>query len=155
MGTINSQNSDVGLAEELIGVWWLLTREDVTADGSQRVDPTLGPNPQGILTYTSNRFAAQFMKRDRSEKMAPEPSTRGVNNTGAIDGYDAYFGTYEVKPSTGEVMHKLEGALDASNVGIEVSRQMNVEGDRLVIRLDTTTPAGEPITRTLTWRRIG
>ena len=31
-----------GLATSMKGVWWLLTREDWTKDGQQRIDPTLG-----------------------------------------------------------------------------------------------------------------
>jgi hypothetical protein len=150
----NSKPSQ-SLAHELIGVWWLLSREDLAADGSRRIDPTLGANPLGILTFAPGRFAAQFMKRDRSDDTGVGSSARGQNNTGAIGGYDAYFGTYEVTASDGEVLHRLEGALSADNIGIEVSRKMQVDGDRLEIQLDTTTPDGEPVARTLTWQRIG
>jgi hypothetical protein len=31
---------------------------------------------------------------------------------------------------------------------------MQVDGDRLVVRVDTTAPDGGPLTRTLTWRRL-
>ena len=33
-------------------------------------------------------------------------------------------------------------------------REVRVNGDNLVIQLETTTPDGEPVTRTLTWNRI-
>jgi hypothetical protein len=143
------------LALDIVGVWWLLSREDFAADGSGRIDLTLGADPLGILTYAPSHFAAQFMKRDRSNETGIETSVSGQNNTGAIGGYDAYFGTYEVDEFTGDVVHRLEGALTVDNVGIEVSRNVQVKDDRLVIQLDTTTTAGEPVTRTLTWQRIG
>jgi hypothetical protein len=143
------------LARGIVGVWWLLSREDFAADGSRRIDPILGSDPIGILTYAPERFAAQFMKRDRSNDTPVESPKPGQNNTGAIGGYDAYFGRYEVNRATGEVVHRLEGALTPDNVGMEVSRTLKVDGDRLEIRLDTTTPEGEPITRVLTWKRIG
>ena len=79
----------------------------------------------------------------------------GRNNTGAVGGYDAYFGTYQVDQRTGEVVHQLLGALSPGNVGMKVSRNLKVDGDRLQIQLETTTPQGEPVTRTLVWRRIG
>lgn len=142
------------LARRMVGVWWLLSREDFAADGSRRVDASLGADPLGILTYTSERFAAQFMKRDRASG-ALGATSQARNNTGAVGGYDAYFGVYRVDPASGEVMHRLEGALTPANVGMEFSRTLRVEGDRLVIRLDTTTLEGEAITRVLTWRRIG
>ena len=143
------------LASNILGVWWLLSREDFTEDGRRVVDPTLGESPLGILTYAPDHFAAQFMKRDRSGTEFEMPGARGQNNTGAIGGYDAYFGTYKVDQETGDVLHRLEGALTRDNVGLEVLRKLSVEGDRLVIRLETTTTEGEPISRTLVWRRVG
>ncbi len=143
------------LARDMIGVWWLLSREDVAADGTARTEPSLGSNPLGILTYAPSHFAAQFMKRDRSDLEVSESSMAGENNTGAVGGYDAYFGTYEVNEVDGGVIHRLEGALTSDNVGLEVSRALQVKGDSLVIQLDTTTAEGEPVTRTLTWERIG
>ena len=47
------------------------------------------------------------------------------------------------------------GALSRENVGLVLTRGMTVAGDELVIRLDTATAAGEPIVRTLRWRRVG
>ena len=139
---------------DFIGVWWLLSREDRAKDGSPRIDPTLGPDAKGILTYANGRFAAQFMKRDRTDVVEVEMPLTGQNNTGAVGGYDAYFGTYSVDDNTGDVLHRLEGALTAENVGIEVSRTLTVTGSNLVIQLETTTLDGEPITRTLTWERV-
>lgn len=153
------ENKDISksagdLTQDLPGVWWLLSREDFAADGSRRIDPTLGADPLGILTYTFSRFAAQFMKRDRSNAAGAETSVVGQNNTGAIGGYDAYFGTYEINEASGDVVHRLDGALTTENVGMEVSRSLVVDGDRLEIQLDTTTTEGESITRTLIWERI-
>jgi hypothetical protein len=142
------------MKDDFVGVWWLLSREDRARDGSVRIDPTLGPDAKGILTYANGRFAAQFMKRDRSAPTGAATASSGQNNTVAVGGYDAYFGTYSVDQSTGEVLHRLEGALTPENVGIEVSRTLAVDGDTLVIQLQTTTLEGEPVTRTLTWERV-
>ena len=139
---------------DFTGVWWLLSREDRAADGSIRIDATLGPVAKGILTYANGRFAAQFMKRDRSDVSNVNNPSLGKNNTGAVGGYDAYFGTYSVDEKTGDVLHCLEGALTAENVGMEVSRTLTVDGDSLVIQLETTTIEGEPVVRTLTWERV-
>ncbi len=132
----------------------LFSREDRAMDGSIRIDPTLGPDAIGILTYANGRFAAQIMKRDRKSTVNFSVSTAGMNNTGAVDGYDAYFGNYSVNEDTGEIVHRLEGALSAENVGMEVSRQLTINGDILVIQLETTSMEGETITRTLTWERV-
>ena len=53
----------------------------------------------------------------------------------------------------GTVTTRLEGALSQENVGQVYQRRMRIEGGALVIVLDTATPEGEPIVRTLRWRR--
>ena len=107
-----------------------------------------------LLYYDrSGHFAAQFMKRERGEAVA-ETAAVGANNTRAIGGYDAYFGTYIVDDETGDVTQTLLGALARENVGHVVTRGMLIDGDTLTIALDTTA-GGEPVTRTLIWSRVG
>ena len=142
------------LTTAIQGVWWLLSREDWTKDEQQRIDPTLGADPIGILTYAKTHFAAQFMKRTRTGDIPNQIFHSGKNNTSAVGGYDAYFGTYEVNEQTGKVLHTLIGSLTPSNIGINVSRDLRVNDDTLIIQLETTTPEGEPVTRTLVWNRI-
>ncbi len=148
-----AKGSDAGaLAERMIGTWSLVSRIDRADDGTIRRDPALGSDPLAMLTYTHDRFSAQFMKRDRSSSASPAGGS-GQNNTMAVGGYDAYFGTYRVGEG-GAVMHRLEAALTPGNVGMEVERKLAVDGDRLTIVLETATEDGEPVTRTLTWDRV-
>jgi hypothetical protein len=53
------------------------------------------------------------------------------------------------------VTQRLTGALSREHVGVVLTRTMNVAGDQLVITLDTNAADGTPVTRTLTWRRVG
>ena len=152
MQSVNKDGCSDAPTPDFAGVWWLLSREDRARDGSVRIDPTLGPDAKGILTYANGRFAAQFMKRDRSDMSMQTSPTGGQNNTGAVNGYDAYFGTYSIDAQSGAVLHRLEGAL--GNVGMEVLRTLTVKGNSLIIQLETTTFEGEPVTRTLTWERV-
>lgn len=140
------------LSSQLQGTWLLQKREDWTEKGERVIDPTLGENPLGILAYATTHFSAQFMKRDRGEATTMA-SYSGTNNTTAIGGYDAYFGTYEVNEATGRVLHTLEGSINKDNVGLRVWRDLRVVNDELIIQLATTTIDGEPITRRLTWKR--
>jgi len=155
MGSPVLESPSGNLAESLKGSWWLLTREDWTHEGEKRIDPVLGPDPVGILTYSGTHFAAQFMKRDRENNPAESFSYSGSNNTVAVGGYDAYFGTYEVNEEAGAVLHTLLGSITPANIGISVSRDMRADDQKLVIQLATTRPDGEPIIRTLTWKRLG
>jgi hypothetical protein len=114
----------------------------------------LGEDPVALLIYDrTGHFAAQFMKRDRSNP-APMGPAGAKNNTQAQGGYDAYFGTYSVDDVMGVVTQRLMGSLSPANVGMVLSRAMEVRGDTLVIRLETTAADGTPVVRTLTWRRL-
>ena len=143
------------LSTTLPGTWELLSREDRTVSGEKRAEPSLGDDPVALLIYDrAGHFAAQFMKRDRSSSSDAVASAAGANNSRAIGGYDAYFGTYTVNDADGTVTQRLTGSLAPENVGIVLTRAMEVENDRLVIALQTTVQ-GETVTRTLTWKRVG
>ena len=91
---------------------------------------------------------------DRSAPAA-DAAASGPNNSRAVGGYDAYFGTYTVDDAKGTVTQRLSGAWSAENVGQVLTREMLVEGDTLATALDTATAHGEPVTRTLIWKRVG
>jgi hypothetical protein len=142
------------LASQLIGTWRLVSREDRTAAGERRIDPGLGADPVALLVFDmAGNFAAQFMKRDRSNVDISVTTRAGSNNSTAVNGYDAYFGTYTVDEGSGSVRTTLEGSLSPEDVGSVFTREMHVDGDTLTIQLETTSGDGEPVTRTLTWRR--
>lgn len=144
------------LSLTLPGTWELLSRLDVTDAGEPRVDPSLGADPVALLIYDrAGHFAAQFMKRDRTNVAVVDAPAAGANNSRAQGGYDAYFGTYVIDDDAGVVTQTLLGALSAENVGMVVTRGMLVEGDRLTISLRTTSASAEPVTRTLIWKRVG
>ncbi len=131
------------LALRLVGTWRLVSREDYTGTGERRIDPGLGADPIGLLAYDpAGNFAAQLMKRDRSNDAGTGTTRPGVNNTSAVNGYDAYFGTYTVDEASGSVTQRIEGALSRDDVGKVVTREMRVEGDRLLIHLATTSADG-------------
>ena len=94
------------------------------------------------------------MKRDRSAPAAA-PVFTGRNNTTAIGGYDAYFGTYVVDEASGDVRTHLVAPLSRGHVGATMVRNMKVEDGKLVIRLATTTAGDKLVHRTLTWERAG
>jgi hypothetical protein len=143
------------LAESLIGTWRLQSRIDMTASGERCEEPTLGSDPIALVFFDrGGNFAAQFMKRDRSTTM-PAAAAGGSNNTRAVGGYDAYFGTYRIDEEQGVVTTTLLGALAREHVGAVLTRAMRVDGDTLTITLDTTSIDGRPVTRTLTWARMG
>jgi lipocalin-like protein len=144
----------MSLSSELPGTWLLQSRIDVTSDGKRHPDPLLGEDPVALLIYDhTGHFSAQFMKRDRSVTVAAAPAN-ARNNTQAQGGYDAYFGTYSIDDSQGTVTQKLLASLSPGNVGMTLTRAMNVTDDTLSIELETTAADGIPVVRTLTWQRL-
>jgi hypothetical protein len=153
----NTANTEPPLSIALPGIWELISRIDIADAGEQRAEPSLGADPIAMLIYDrAGHFAAQFMKRDRSGgALIEDPTAGGANNSRARGGYDAYFGTYEVDDSAGTVTQRLLGALSNENVGLVLTREMQTAGNRLTISLRTTTAGGDPVTRILTWNRVG
>jgi hypothetical protein len=147
-------NASNDLENKIQGTWWLLSREDYTKEGQRKIDAVLGSDPVAILVYAKNYFAAQFMKKDRNIESIMQATTAGNNNTAAIGGYDAYFGTYQIDEKTNQVAHTLIGSINPANIGITVYRNLQVEEDILIIKLDTTTQEGEPVSRSLTWKKV-
>ena len=147
--------SDDSLATRLVGSWELISRIDQTRSGEQRAEPSLGSNPFGFLVFDrAGHFAAQFMKRDRASAESATIGAGGLNNSRARGGYDAYFGRYTVDDDQETVETELVAALSPENVGQVFTRTMKVEGDILTLELDTTSAVGEPLRRTLRWRRV-
>ena len=143
------------LAAAILGIWKLKSREDVDATGQTHVDPFLGRDPMGILCFGPSHFAAQFMKRDRSrEENVPQP-VQVKNNTVAVNGYQAYFGTYGIDEIAGTLTTHLEGSIFPADVDSTFVRDVRVVDNELIIQLETIATDGTAITRTNTFSRIG
>ena len=143
------------LSKQIVGTWEVITRIDRTKDGREVDEPSLGRDPVALIMFDTNgRFSAQFMKRSATAIAAAPVSSHGApNNTRAVGGYDAYFGSYKVDDDKGLVTVTLAGALSRENVGMVLGREMAVEGDQLVIRVPTATAEGVAVLRTLTCKR--
>jgi hypothetical protein len=145
------------LASAILGSWWLLSRLDHDDSGTRHVCPILGAEPLGFLSFTPERFSAQFMRRGReleSESPHTAAASPTMNNTAAVGGYDAYFGTYELDAARGTVVVKLEASLAPANIGKTFLREIRVVDGRLVIRLNTNAADGTPISRTLKFEKL-
>lgn len=142
------------LAASILGIWRLRSREDVDASGQRLVDPILGPDPLGILCFAPGHFAAQFMKRDRPVQDSVTQPGSGKNNSSAVNGYDAYFGTYGLDEKEGTLTVHLEGSISPANIGSTFVRDIRVQDHELIIQLPTTAVDGSAITRTLVFSRL-
>src|SRR5947208_16560800 len=99
------------LGSKILGIWMLKSREDVDAEGQILIDPFLGRDPIGILCFGPSHFAAQFMKRDRSDEENVPQRAQAKNNTAGVNVYDDYFGSYSADETAGAITKHLEGTL--------------------------------------------
>jgi Lipocalin-like domain len=155
MKKISLPPPSANLAAGILGLWKLKSREDVDDTGQIRVDPFLGGDPLGLLCFGPSHFAAQFMKRDRSGPEDVPPPVPAENNTVAVNGYDAYFGTYTIDEIAGTLTTHLEGSISPANVGKIYIRNVRVVDNELIIQLPTTAVDGTAVTRTNTFVRVG
>ena len=105
------------LQEQLVGTWKFVSSHNVRNDGS-RVD-LYGPNPKGILIYTSDGYFALVNTRSDLPKFASNSRDRGTPEEykAVVQGSLAYFGTYSVNEADKVITAKIEGSTFANAIG--------------------------------------
>lgn len=128
--------------KEFLGAWKLIAVEDRLADG-EIVYP-YGRDAAGLLIYdASGKMSVQIMKRDRE----PVSSNETEEIKALLEGFTSFFGSYEIDPSRGVIIHRVEGHLLPDSVGKALERKFEFAGDRLIL---TPSP-----TRRVVWERVG
>ncbi len=121
--TLSSRPPEGSVRQQLIGAWRLVSDEE-TVDGKlTQLDQT------GILTYTSDgHMSVQIMDKDPGTVRSSNPVVYSAN------GYEGYFGTFEVNESAHSVTHHVEGALVRSLIGKNLTRVYTFSGKQLILR---------------------
>jgi hypothetical protein len=136
------------VVERLIGSWRLVSYATLDEAG-RRGEPYAAA--VGRLTYDERgNMSGQVMRPNRARVEVGVGNAQSVR--AAYIGYIAYFGSYEVAPDGGSVVHRVEGALNPEWVGGVQTRKLRFEGDRLVLSADVDK-YGATVTHTLTWER--
>jgi Lipocalin-like domain len=131
---------------EFIGAWRLVSVEDRQPDGSL-IHP-YGERPAGLLLYdATGRMSVQIMRCDRAQLSSNdwgEIPAEEIKST--IEGFTAFFGTYEINEAGAYIIHRVEGHLLPNSVGKELRRGYEFSGSRLVLKPSEF--------RRVTWERI-
>lgn len=131
---------------EFIGAWRLVSVEDRGPDGA--MTSPYGEHPVGLLLYDkTGRMSVQIMRSDRrplSSNDWDETSAEEVKS--AVEGFTAFFGTYEIDEAESIITHRVEGHLLPGGVGKELKRGYEFSGSRLTLRPSAS--------RKVTWERI-
>jgi hypothetical protein len=101
------------LKEQLVGTWKLVSSHNVRSDGS-RVD-NIGPNPKGILIYTSDGHFALVNTSEVSVQQPRSGDSGGIQGRGAR--IDRLLRQYSVNEATNVITAQIEGSTFANMIG--------------------------------------
>ncbi len=116
------------LEKALIGTWRLVSIEKVRETGEViRPDDWMGKNPTGVIIYDSSGYMSLQIMRD------PRPIWKSDALWDVLEGYYAYFGTYEVNEKGGTVTHHVQGSFKPDEVGENYNPWLKISGNRLML----------------------
>ena len=157
LAPLASAQKPTGIRSKFIGVWNLMTYEAKDKTTGE-VRHSYGEHPVGRLTYdAAGRMSALLMKPDRKRGSGQPPSSTLAAVTGAscedlhamLDGFAAYYGTFDIDEAAHEVVHHVQAALIPGWVGTDLRRGYEFSGsDRLILSVKSSRG-----TTRLTWQR--
>jgi hypothetical protein len=118
----------------LVGTWRLISTEQRLTNGTIQPSPIYGPNGSGYLTYSlTGRMSVILVNPDRPLwKSEDNPTPEEIKS--AMDGFIAYYGSYEVNETEGFIIHHIEAHLVPNWTG-DQKRYFVLLGDRLTLRV--------------------
>ena len=139
------------LKEQLVGTWKLVTSHNIRSDGS-KIDRS-GPNPKGIVIYTSDGHFVFVNTRSDLPKLASNSRDRGTPEEfkAVVQGSLAYFGTYSVNEADKVISVQIEGSTFANMIG--EPDQKRIITSLTADELKFTNPAGTSGATELVWKR--
>lgn len=95
-----------------------------------------GENAIGSLIYdSSGRMSVQIMRRDREPFSSTEWETTPAEEIKkAIEGFTAFFGSFEVDDANKTVIHRAQGHVLPGSVGKTLRREFEFAGDLLILK---------------------
>jgi hypothetical protein len=150
-GTTSSAADDSG---PLVGMWRLVEMVNVRDDGTT-TPSFLGPHPTGYIVYDrAGRMAVQLMGDPRPTFKDPDHPA-DAEAKAAYESFVAYAGTYTYDSVRRIVTHHLETSLWPPGVGRALSREVRLDGDRVVLVTEPyKSKSGENVRLRLTWERV-
>jgi hypothetical protein len=145
----------VGLRDELIGTWTLVSYVETPVNGSPQRFP-LGERPEGILMYAPDGYMSAQLMRPGRGTFASGDMFKGTPEEFADEaiGYLAYSGPFHVDEVTRTLTHSMSVSLFPGWVGQTQPRVAKLEGTRL--ELSTALPTlsgGVEVMAHLQWER--
>lgn len=132
--------------ERFIGAWRLVAFEEERPDGE--VVCPYGNDAAGLLVYdASGRMSVQIMRRDREPFSSDDwQGVPAEEIKKAVEGFTAFFGSYEVDEPNNTILHHVEGHVLPKSVGKVLRREFTFSGDILTLKPSPN--------RRVVWQRI-
>lgn len=133
------------LADDLIGVWRLVSYLDITETGDTSEGP-LGTAPHGLLIYHPHGYmSVSMMPSDHEAESASPPGPAPATS------YMGYSGKWRLTDDR-IIVHEVEVSAHPHMVGTEQIREVVLEGDELTL-YGTAVISAHPLRRMLHWKR--
>ncbi|MFE0043505.1 lipocalin-like domain-containing protein [Streptomyces albireticuli] len=142
----------VPAAAELAGTWRLVSYVDVDEAGGTSEGP-LGPTPEGLLIYDEQGYmAVSMMRAGPSAAAGPGQRAGGAAPARQRETFMGYAGRWRLADER-TVVHHVEVSAHGHQVGRELVRELERDGDRIVLH-GTAMIGGRPQRRRLCWERV-
>jgi len=137
------------LGQQLVGTWRFVSTHLQSGDGG-KVE-LYGPNPNGMLIFTSDGYFALTNTRPGRPRFASGNTMEGTaeENMATVKGTVAYFGTYIVDEANGTYSIHIEGSSFPNYEKTTQTRPFTIIGDTLTFVNPVPTTGGSGVHATL------
>jgi Lipocalin-like domain len=131
LGIGNASAQEKSLKEQIAGAWTAVSTDQTDRDGKKH--QLFGPNPKGVLVLDRSGQYVQIITRPGREKFKGNNRLQGTpeENTAAVRGTTASFGTWAVDEGSKALIVRIEGGMYPNQDGTESRRTVSVNGDEL------------------------
>jgi len=137
-----------------IGLWKLVSYEARDEDGV--ITFPIGEDGIGQIAYDDKRNVSTQVANIHRHPFAAKDRLKGTpaEIKMALEGYTAYFGTYEFDMSTKTVIHHVKCSLFPNWIGTDQVRYFEFAGNRMTLRTAPMHIGGKDVIGTLVWEKI-
>lgn len=148
----NALSQQQSLKDKLVGTWMLVSSTSIRPDGA-RIDQ-YGPDPKGIVIYTSDGHFALLNTRADLPKLATNDRAGATAEEAQaiVRGSLGYYGTYSINEADKTITAKIEGSTFTNLIGGAGRKRIitSLTADELKF-INPTTPSG--VTLEVVWKR--
>lgn len=148
----NPGNNSLPDSTDLIGLWTLVTVENLNPDGTKTLP--YGSSPKGLLVFDkSGNYAIQILKASRLKVTAGDKNkATPEENAALVQGNNSHFGTYAVSKTSKTIIFHVETAFYPNWEGTVQERIYTLSNNELKYVVTNTTNGGD-ITAVVIWRK--